>query len=304
MEPASASQTDDIMPPKPASKGAKKAASFFKLDERTISQTTTATKRVVWKDKHSQGAGQSGAVETSHTAGTDNTKTDTVTQVGSIQPSSQFTFVDIPLFNVHDDVDFKKVKARTRRRATRAATISAAGEKTEQSRPPSAVSNYFATLDPVAISGSSGDSESDVPPTAAQRPRRPTPPPATPPPPPPQQPAGSTSVREPTVVLKLEGEDRPFPSAPEVLQGVLDTLKKEGITIDGLVRTGACFHEVWPQKPSHTERILGALDGTTILRWQVSARRVGERLPMYVVLNDPGGSRIQMCMLLCPSTAR
>ena len=109
-----------------------------------------------------------------------------------------------------------------------------------------AVSNYFAALDPAAISASSGDSDPDVPPTAAQRPKLPTPPPATPPPPPQQQqPAGSTSVREPTVVLKLEGEDRPFPSAPEVLQGVLSILKEEGITIEGMVRTGACFY-VWP----------------------------------------------------------
>ena len=123
---------------------------------------------------------------------------------------------------------------------------------------------------------SGASSESDALPTAAQWLRRPTPPPTAPPPPPPppqqqQQPAGSTSVREPTVVLKLEGEDRPFPSAPEVhhslthLQGVLNILKEEGITIDGLVRTGACYHEVWPQKPTQTDRVMEALNGRNIL---------------------------------------
>ena len=186
--------------------------------------------------------GQSGAGETSQTNQTRRTEnTDTVIQVSSTQPSSQFTFIDVPLLDVHDNVGFKTVKARTRKRATWAAHISAAGERAVQSRPTTAVSNYFAALDPAAISASSGDSDPDVPPTAAQRPKRPTPPPATPPPPQQQQPAGSTSVREPTVVLKLEGEDRPFPSAPEVLQGVLNILKEEGITIEGMVRTGACF---------------------------------------------------------------
>ena len=94
-------------------------------------------------------------------------------------------------------------------------------------------------------------------------------------------------MREPTVVIKLEGEDRPFPSAPEVLQGVLNILKQEGVAIEGMVRTGACFYEVWPLNHAHTDRIMGALDQRNIIRWQVSARRAGERLPMYVVLNAP-----------------
>ena len=126
-------------------------------------------------------------------------------------------------------------------------------------------------------------SESDVPPAAI-----PTPPP--PPPLSPRQPVESTSVREPAVVLKLVGEDRPFPSVPEVLQRVLQLLKAERVTIKGLVRTGACYHEAWPESPTETDRVIEALNGKTILRWQVSAKRAGERLPMYIVLNASGGS--------------
>ena len=260
------------MPPKPASKGAKKAASFdfrLKLGDTDARTTTTATKRVVvGKDKHTE---QSGADETSQTKSeTAETETaHTVTQVCTTPPSTQFTFIDVPLFNVHTNtgVEFQTVKSRTRKRATRAAYILAAGERAGQSQPTTAaVSNYFATLDLAAISASwSGDSEPDMPPTAAQRPRRSTPPPPPPPPPAPIQPAGSTSVREPAVVIKLEGEDRPFPSAPEVLQGVLNILKQEGVTIEGMVRTGACFYEVWPLNHAHTERIMGALDQRTII---------------------------------------
>ena len=54
-----------------------------------------------------------------------------------------------------------------------------------------------------------------------------------------------------------------------------------------MVRTGACFYEVWPLNHAHTDRIMGALDQRNIIRWQVSAWRAGERLPMYVVLNAP-----------------
>ena len=85
-------------------------------------------------------------------------------------PSTQFTFLDVPLFNVHTNtgVELQTVKSRTRKRATRAAYILAAGERAGQSQPTTAVSNYFATLDLAVISASSsGDSEPDVPPTAA-----------------------------------------------------------------------------------------------------------------------------------------
>ena len=149
---------------KAASKGPKKAASFdfrLKLGDTDAHTTTTATKRVVvGKDKHTEHA----ETETAHTA----------TQVCTTPPSTQFTFLDVPLFNVHTntDVEFQTVKSRTRKRATRAAHILAAGERAGQSQPTTAVSNYFATLDPAAISASSsGDSEPDMPPTAAQRPR-------------------------------------------------------------------------------------------------------------------------------------
>ena len=79
--------------------------------------------------------GQSGAGKTSQTNQTRRTEnTDTVIQVSSTQPSSQFTFIDVPLLDVHDNVGFKTVKARTRKRATWAAHISAAGERAVQSR--------------------------------------------------------------------------------------------------------------------------------------------------------------------------
>ena len=88
-------------------------------------------------------------------------------------------------------------------------------------------------------------------------------------PPTPQAPpaANSTSVREPTVVIKLEGEDRPFPSAAEVLQGVLGITSSESTAISGMVRTGACYHEVWTQKDQQAVRLVEILDGKTILRW-------------------------------------
>ena len=59
-----------------------------------------------------------------------------------------------------------------------------------------------------------------------------------------QQQADGSNVRDQTISIKLEGEERPFPSAPEVLEAVLKYLQKVGLTIDGMVRTGACFHEV------------------------------------------------------------
>ena len=89
------------------------------------------------------------------------------------------------------------------------------------------------------------------------------------------------------MVIKLEGEDRPFPSAAEVLQGVLGITSSESTAISGMVRTGACYHEVWTQKHQQAVRLVEILDGKTILRWRVCARRLGERLPMYVVLNAP-----------------
>ena len=166
----------------------KKAASFdFRLKpaDTDTNTTTTATKRVVGTGRRGDRDSESETVEveTPHTP-------HTVTQVCTTPPSTQFTFIDVPMFTVHTSTgaEFQTVKSRTRKRATRAAHILAAGERAGQSRPTTAVSNnyYFATLDPAAISASSsGDSEPDVPPTAAQRPRRPTPPP-----PAPIQPAG------------------------------------------------------------------------------------------------------------------
>ena len=52
--------------------------------------------------------------------------------------------------------------------------------------------------------------------------------------------------------------------------------------------SGGCYKAASKgAKKAATDRIMGALDRKNIIRWQVSARRAGERLPMYVVLNAP-----------------
>ena len=100
-----------------------------------------------------------------------------------------------------------------------------------------------------------------------------------------QQQADGSNVRDQTISIKLEGEERPFPSAPEVLEAVLKYLQKVGLTIDGMVWTGACFHEVRGQNFRQVDRIVDTLHGKQIRTWTISARKAGERLPMYVVLN-------------------
>ena len=97
----------------------------------------------------------------------------------------------------------------------------------------------------------------------------------------------TTNERAQLISLKLEGEERPFPSTPEVLEQILKHLQRAGLTIDGSVRTGACFHQVRAQNVRQVERVVDALHGKQIRSWKISARKAGERLPMYVVLNAP-----------------
>ena len=81
---------------------------------------STATKRVVGTDRSGDRDSESETVEveTPHTP-------HTVTQVCTTPPSTQFTFVDVPMFTVHTSTgaEFQTVKSRTRKRATRAADI-------------------------------------------------------------------------------------------------------------------------------------------------------------------------------------
>ena len=89
------------------------------------------------------------------------------------------------------------------------------------------------------------------------------------------------------ISIKLEGESRPFPGLPELLEGVLKTTRGKGLTIDGAVRTGACFYQVRAGSFRQTARIVEALHNQPLLTWSISARKQGEREPMYVVLNAP-----------------
>ena len=150
------------------------------------------------------------------------------------------------------------------------------GESVENSR--TSVRDFFATLDPATVSGSSAGENSDR--EDAQV--RPTVQPTT---------SGinidSGTVKDTLISIKLEGESRPFPSAPEVLEGLLKILQKESLNIDGAVRTGACFYQVRAGSLQQTETIVEALHNQLFLTWTISARKQGERVPMYVVLNAP-----------------
>ena len=149
------------------------------------------------------------------------------------------------------------------------------GKSVENSRTP--VRDFFATLDPAAVSSSSAGENSDREGTQV----RPT-----------VQPTISginidnDIVKDTLISIKLEGELRPFPSAPEVLEG-LKILQRESLSIDGAVRTGACFYQVRAGSLQQTETIVEALHNQLLLTWTISARKQGERVPMYVVLNAP-----------------
>ena len=102
-----------------------------------------------------------------------------------------------------------------------------------------------------------------------------------------QQPQAMPKARDMTVSVKLEGEARPYPSAPEVLAQILPYLYMARLDITGMVRTGACYYDIRLKDQKEVDQIVQCIHGRRVKTYTVSARKAGERLPMYVVLNAP-----------------
>ena len=227
-------------------------------------------------------------------------------RTGADNHSAQFCFVDrdIDDENEETDKDMARVKTRTMRRRKRtgskapAATASAGtgvstgalstGPHTTTTTT-TAVRNFFSTLDPVAISCSPSwagsidvtvDKSADIGPMTNTythtRTHTNT-----------QQQQAIPKARDITVSVKLEGEARPYPSAPEVLEKVLVCVDMAGLSITGMVRTGACYYDVRVGDQKNVEQVAQCLHGVRVKTFTVSARKAGERLPMYVVLSAP-----------------
>ena len=92
--------------------------------------------------------------------------------------------------------------------------------------------------------------------------------------------------RKKLVVIKLEGESRPYPMFHTVLDIVVPKLTEGGKTIDGIVRTGPNWYQIRTNEESDTEGVVLKLQGMSIQEWPVSARKV-DRGPLYIALNVP-----------------